>query len=64
MSKLTQRSSLLSLVILSVLEGCAVLLAAQTSLLWISYLGYILFGVLYAFTITVVRYVQVRNTFK
>jgi solute carrier family 19 (thiamine transporter), member 2/3 len=54
-SKLTQRGSLWSLVILSVFEGCAVLLTAQTSLLWMSYLGYILFGVLYAFSITVAR---------
>jgi solute carrier family 19 (thiamine transporter), member 2/3 len=49
------------LVILSVLEGFAVLLAAQTSILWISYLGYILFGTLYAFTITVVSAEVAKN---
>jgi hypothetical protein len=54
-SKLTQRSGLVALVILSVLEGCAVLWTANTSLLWMSYLGYILFGVLNTFSITVAR---------
>lgn len=48
--------NLLLLAILSILEGLSLLLTAWTTNLYISYVGYIIFGILYAFTITVARY--------
>ncbi|XP_068156877.1 thiamine transporter 1-like isoform X1 [Drosophila tropicalis] len=51
--RLKSRTSLLSLAFLSVLEGGCVLLSTWTSTVYISYLGYVLFGGLYGFSITV-----------
>ncbi|XP_034488291.1 thiamine transporter 1 [Drosophila innubila] len=51
--RLKSRASLLSLAVLSALEGGCVLLASWTTNIYISYLGYVLFGALYGFTITV-----------
>lgn len=53
--RLKSRASLLSLAVLSVLEGGCILLATWTTNIYISYLGYVLFGGLYGFTITVAR---------
>lgn len=50
------RGGLLTLTICSFLEGGAILTAAQTNSLWLSYLGYIAFGVLYMFMITIARW--------
>ena len=50
---LKSRSSLLVLTVLSVLEGGAILLCCRTTNLYVSYGGFILFGALYAFTITI-----------
>lgn len=52
-SRLNPRGSLLALAVLSILEGGAVLLSCWTTTLFWSYTGYIIFGALYAFTITV-----------
>ncbi|EDW84163.2 uncharacterized protein Dwil_GK13289 [Drosophila willistoni] len=51
--RLKSRTSLLSLAFLSVLEGGCVLLSTWTSTVYMSYLGYVLFGGLYGFSITV-----------
>ncbi|KAH8311297.1 hypothetical protein KR044_005451 [Drosophila immigrans] len=51
--RLKSRASLLTLAVLSILEGGCVLLAAWPTNIYISYLGYVLFGALYGFTITV-----------
>ncbi|XP_062124028.1 thiamine transporter 1 [Drosophila sulfurigaster albostrigata] len=51
--RLKSRASLLTLSVLSVLEGGCVLLAAWPKNIYISYLGYVLFGAIYGFTITV-----------
>lgn len=51
--KLNSRTSLLVLSALSVMEGGAVLLATWSNNLYASYVGFIIFGSLYAFTITV-----------
>lgn len=57
-ARLNPRGSLLALAVLSIMEGGAVLLSCwTTSIVW-SYIGYIIFGALYAFTITVSGYVQ------
>ncbi|XP_055607050.1 thiamine transporter 1-like [Uranotaenia lowii] len=58
---LKQRSSLFALAILSLGQGGAILFATMTKTLLISYLGYIIFGVLYAFTITVVSAEIAKN---
>ncbi|XP_037945015.1 thiamine transporter 1 [Teleopsis dalmanni] len=47
------RASLLLLALLSALEGGAILMCCLTQNIYISYVGFIIFGVLYAFTITV-----------
>ncbi|XP_030565762.1 thiamine transporter 1 [Drosophila novamexicana] len=51
--RLKTRSSLLLLAVLSVLEGGCILLASWTTNIYLSYLGYVLFGALFGFTITV-----------
>ncbi|KAH8358631.1 hypothetical protein KR093_001490 [Drosophila rubida] len=51
--RLKSRASLLTLSVLSILEGGCVLLAAWPTNIYLSYLGYVLFGALYGFTITV-----------
>lgn len=51
--KLNSRKSLILLSVLSVMEGGAVLLATWSNNLYASYVGFIIFGSLYAFTITV-----------
>lgn len=51
--RLKSRASLLVLTILSALEGGAILLCCWTQNIYVSYAGYIIFGALYAFTITV-----------
>lgn len=51
--KLNSRTSLIVLSALSVLEGGSVLLATWSNNLYASYIGFIMFGSLYAFTITV-----------
>lgn len=53
--RLKSRASLISLAVLSVLEGGCLLLATWTNSVYISYLGYVIFGALYGFTITVAR---------
>lgn len=53
--KLSRRQILWSLVVLSICEGCSILLASQTPYRNVSYVGYLLFCVLYSFTITVAR---------
>ncbi|XP_062565280.1 thiamine transporter 1-like [Armigeres subalbatus] len=58
---LQPRSSLFALSLLSIGQGGAILLATMTSNLYISYIGYIVFGVLYAFTITVVSAEIAKN---
>lgn len=58
---LRPRSSLFALSILSAGQGGALLLATLTGNLIISYVGYIVFGVLYAFTITVVSAEIAKN---
>ncbi|XP_055906315.1 thiamine transporter 1 [Eupeodes corollae] len=52
-SRLNPRGSLLALAVLSILEGGAVLLSCWTTNIFWSYAGYIIFGALYAFAITV-----------
>ncbi|XP_036341088.1 thiamine transporter 1 [Rhagoletis pomonella] len=51
--RLKPLQSLLVLSVFSALEGCAILLCCRTSNIYISYGGYILFGALFAFSITV-----------
>ncbi|KAI8129812.1 Folate transporter 1 [Lucilia cuprina] len=51
--RLKSRASLVVLAILSALEGGAILLCCWTDNIFVSYAGYIIFGALYAFTITV-----------
>uniref|UniRef100_A0A6P4EYK2 Thiamine transporter 2 n=1 Tax=Drosophila rhopaloa TaxID=1041015 RepID=A0A6P4EYK2_DRORH len=51
--RLSTRSSLLSMALLSILEGGCVLLSCWTANIYLSYLGYVLYGGLFAFTITV-----------
>jgi len=53
--RLSTRSSLLSMALLSILEGGCVLLSCWTANIYLSYLGYVLYGGLFAFTITVAR---------
>lgn len=60
-SLLQPRSSLFALSLLSVGQGGAILLATMTDNLITSYVGYIVFGVLYAFTITVVSAEIAKN---
>lgn len=55
--RLTTSSSMLSMAVLAILEGGSVLLACWTSNIYLSYLGYVLYGALFAFTITVARLV-------
>ncbi|KAM7362898.1 thiamine transporter 1-like [Cochliomyia hominivorax] len=52
-SRLKSRASLVILAVLSALEGGAILLACWTENIYLSYTGYVIFGALYAFTITV-----------
>ncbi|XP_026482359.1 thiamine transporter 1-like [Ctenocephalides felis] len=47
------KGGLLTLTICSFLEGGAILTSAQTDSLWLSYAGYIIFGALYMFMITI-----------
>lgn len=58
---LRPRSSLFALSILSLGQSAAILLATTTSSLAVCYLGYVTFGVLYAFTITVVSAEIAKN---
>ncbi|XP_017083877.1 thiamine transporter 2 [Drosophila eugracilis] len=51
--RLKTRSSLLSMALLSILEGCCILLSCWTENIYLSYLGYVLYGGLFAFSITV-----------
>lgn len=60
-SLLQPRSSLFALSLLSAGQGGAILLATMTDNLNTSYVGYIVFGVLYAFTITVVSAEIAKN---
>lgn len=55
--RLQPLQSLLVLSTFAAMEGGAVLLCCWTSNIYISYVGYILYGALYAFSITVARYV-------
>lgn len=48
-------ASLIVLSVFTVVEGGAILWTAWTNNIYISYAGYILFGALYAFTITLAR---------
>ncbi|XP_001359907.2 thiamine transporter 2 isoform X2 [Drosophila pseudoobscura] len=52
-SRLKTRTSFLTIAVLSVLQGGCILLSSWTSNIYYSYLGYVLFGGLFAFTITV-----------
>lgn len=60
-SFLRPRSSLLALSVLSLGQGGAILLATTTNQLVVSYVGYIVFGILYAFTITTVSAEIAKN---
>ncbi|XP_055640796.1 thiamine transporter 1-like isoform X2 [Toxorhynchites rutilus septentrionalis] len=60
-SFLRPRSSLLALSVLSLGQGGAILLTSTTNQLVISYVGYIVFGILYAFTITTVSAEIAKN---
>lgn len=51
---LQNRSNLLILSVLTMLEGLSLVLAAKTTNLYVSYLGYMSFCTLFAFTITIV----------
>ncbi|KAH8292163.1 hypothetical protein KR054_006450 [Drosophila jambulina] len=51
--RLSTSTSMLSMALLSILEGGCVLLACWTSNIYLSYLGYVLYGALFAVTITV-----------
>ncbi|KAH8295107.1 hypothetical protein KR018_007214 [Drosophila ironensis] len=51
--RFSTRTSLLSMAFLSVLQGGCVILSCWTSNIYQSYLGYVLYGGLFAFTITV-----------
>ncbi|EDV44137.2 uncharacterized protein Dana_GF16180 [Drosophila ananassae] len=51
--RLSTKLSLLSMALLSILQGGCVLLACWTNNIYLSYLGYTLYGGLFAFTITV-----------
>ncbi|KAH8374644.1 hypothetical protein KR200_002395 [Drosophila serrata] len=51
--RLSTSTSMLSMALLTILEGGCVLLACWTSNIYLSYLGYVLYGALFAFTITV-----------
>ncbi|KAH8334696.1 hypothetical protein KR074_003980 [Drosophila pseudoananassae] len=51
--RLSTKLSLLSMAFLSILQGGCVLLACWTNNIYLSYLGYTLYGGLFAFTITV-----------
>lgn len=53
--RLNPRTSLLILAILSAVEGGCVLICCWTEDIYWSYVGFILFGALYGFTITVAR---------
>ncbi|XP_055848935.1 thiamine transporter 1 [Episyrphus balteatus] len=52
-ARLNSRMSLLALAVLSIMEGGAVLLSCWTTNIFWSYTGYVIFGALYGFTITV-----------
>ncbi|XP_058445950.1 thiamine transporter 1-like [Malaya genurostris] len=58
---LKPRSSLFALSVLSLGQGATIMLAATTNQLIVSYLGYMAFSILYAFTITVVSAEIARN---
>ncbi|XP_055543642.1 thiamine transporter 1-like [Wyeomyia smithii] len=58
---LKPRSSLLALSLLSLMQGGLIMVATTASNLTLSYVGYIGFGVLYAFTITVVSAEIAKN---
>lgn len=53
--RLSTKLSLLSMAFLSILQGGCVLLACWPNNIYLSYLGYTLYGGLFAFTITVAR---------
>ncbi|XP_058823142.1 thiamine transporter 1-like [Topomyia yanbarensis] len=60
-SFLRPRTSLFALSVLALGQGGAMMLASTTSHLIVSYLGYMVFSVLYAFTITVVSAEIAKN---
>lgn len=62
MEKIGEKKKLFALLVLSILQGLAILLASGTTIIYISYLGYMLFCILYSFTITVARYVPILIT--
>lgn len=51
---LTPQNTILGLSVIAIAEGCGLLLATRTTTLMASYAGYTLFGVLHAFSITLV----------
>ncbi|XP_023176219.2 thiamine transporter 1 [Drosophila hydei] len=51
--RLKTHASLLSLAVLAILEGVCILFASWTTNIYLSYLGYVLFGALFGYTITV-----------
>lgn len=53
--KMNEKWKLFALLILSIFEGMAIILASTTMNIYISYLGYMIFCILYSFTITVAR---------
>lgn len=52
---LKPRISLIVLAVLSSLEGGAILLCCRSDNIFLSYVGFVVFGALYAFTITLAR---------
>lgn len=61
--RLRPRASLLVLSVLSALEGGSVLICCWTNDIYWSYVGFVIFGGLYGFTITVARCVKNSNSY-
>lgn len=53
--KIGEKWKLFALLLLSIIQGLAIILAATTINIYLSYLGYMVFCILYSFTITVAR---------
>lgn len=51
--RLKSRTSLLILAVVTAAAGCAILLIGWTQSIYVSYAGYIIFGALYGFIITI-----------
>lgn len=54
----TRQQKLWFLVVFSILQGTGLFVAANTSDRFVSYAGYMLYYILYTFTITISRYIN------